>query len=85
LKRRLGLCRGTTGQQIFNRDVFIEVWPGDTGASSDDVPILPLNRGAMREPRVPLQGDRDSPAIDQFDEQLVSGDADLLCQGFPFS
>ncbi len=57
----------------------------DTCASSDDLPILPLSGGAMRKARVPLRRNRDSSAIDQFDEQFVSGDADLLCQGFPFS
>jgi hypothetical protein len=57
----------------------------DTGSPSDDLPILPLRNRAMRKGRVPLHRDRDGSAVDQFDEQFVSGDADLLCEGFPFS
>jgi hypothetical protein len=85
LKRLLGLSRGSACQQIFCRDVFVEVWPMDADASPNDLPILPLSAGPMRKARVPLHRNRDSPTIDQFDEQFVSGDADLLYQGLPFS
>ena len=57
----------------------------DADASPNDLPILPLNGGPMRKARVPLHGNRDGSTIDQFDEQFVSCDADLLYQGFPFS
>src|SRR5262245_53199921 len=59
LKRGLGFSRGPACQQIFDRDVFVEVWPMDTGASSNDLTILPFSCGAMRKARVPLHRDRD--------------------------
>ena len=57
----------------------------DADASPNDLPILPLSGGPMRKARVPLDGNRHGSTIDQFDEHFVSGDADLLYQGFPFS
>ena len=64
---------GSPSKQALRAQVFIDVWPMDAVAPAGQLPVRPLVRRRVQEPRIKGQRHRDRPAIGEGDDHAVVG------------
>jgi hypothetical protein len=60
-----------TSEKTFRAEVFVNVGPVDPIPGPDDLPVHPLGRGCLQEPRIPHEWNRDRAAVSQVHAQGV--------------
>ena len=85
LKRQLTFPGGPSGEQSCDADILVQVLPMDSSPPANQPPVFALLGRGMQQSGVPVQGNREGPAIAQFHIQRVRpyryvlgmGDCDL--------
>ena len=68
---------GSPTKQTFRAEVLVDVRPVDAKPGSRELPIVPLLRCCVEQPRKPGQWDRDRPAVGEVSAQRVVGNVDV--------
>jgi hypothetical protein len=65
--RGLAFSRGLSREQIFDTDVFVEVWLVNSVAFADEPPVVALCCGSVQQAWIPCQGRGNDSAVTQFE------------------
>src|SRR5438046_177569 len=72
------LRRRQTEQQTLDRNVYIEVWPMNPDAWTNQSPTPSLARPPLGQARVPVDRHRHAPTVAEFDDERVLGDLNVF-------
>jgi hypothetical protein len=64
---------GTGEQQIFHRQIFVQIFPMDAGTFANQPPFVSLRGSGLLQARLSVQIDRDCAAVDESCDNFVGG------------